>query len=392
MNTPLRALFVEDRESDVQLVARILRDAGFELTSERVENDRQMRGALSRNDWDIIFSDYLMPQFTGPEALKVLQGSGLDIPFIIVSGSIGEETAVEAMALGAGDYVMKDNLRRLVPAVRRELDEKRVRDKRAEAEQELQKIAWLLTRKLQKKDFQPPYGNLVGLDTPGLILNAVGTRALVDIASDAVSLLETSCAIYEKNGDYAAGILSSGWCRFLFAASRERCHTKDNKEALASGKWGCHESCWKASKKSIETGQPVDIDCFGGLRILALPIRARGEVIGSINLSYGNPPLETAELEEIGRKINADTKELRKIAQNYNPRPPFIIDLANERLVSSARLIGLIVERWQAEEELKGKIRELEQANRLMFDREDRILELKEEVKALKEQLAGGAR
>jgi PAS domain S-box-containing protein len=123
MNKPLRVLIVEDSESDTQLLLRLLRKAGYEAQSERVESAEAMEAALGRGPWDLVLADYRMPQFSAPDALALLKESGLDLPFIVVSGGIGEATAVAAMKAGAHDYLMKDNLARLVPAVERELRE-----------------------------------------------------------------------------------------------------------------------------------------------------------------------------------------------------------------------------------------------------------------------------
>lgn len=123
MKKPLRALLVEDFEDDALLVVRQLRDGGYDVKWERVETAEAMRAALDRQPWDIVICDYKMPHFNGLAALKLLQAGGLDLPFIIVSGTIGEELAVEAMKAGANDYLMKGGLARLVPAVERELRE-----------------------------------------------------------------------------------------------------------------------------------------------------------------------------------------------------------------------------------------------------------------------------
>ncbi|HYA13391.1 MAG TPA: ATP-binding protein [Syntrophales bacterium] len=139
MNTRLDVLIVEDSEADTLLVIRILNRGGYDTTYERVDSAEAMRGALRKESWDLIISDYLMPGFSGTAALALLKKTGLDIPFIIVSGKIGEETAVEVMKAGAHDYIMKDNLQRLVPAIDRELKEAVVRRERRQAEEELKK-------------------------------------------------------------------------------------------------------------------------------------------------------------------------------------------------------------------------------------------------------------
>jgi PAS domain S-box-containing protein len=121
--TALSVLLVEDSDSDAELIVRCLSRAGYVLATARVENAAQMRQALAGGGWDVILSDHNLPQFNASAALSLMHGAGLDVPFIIISSNIGEETAVELMRAGAHDYVMKDNLVRLAPAVRRELRE-----------------------------------------------------------------------------------------------------------------------------------------------------------------------------------------------------------------------------------------------------------------------------
>jgi DNA-binding NtrC family response regulator len=123
MGKPLRVLMVEDSEDDALLVFRALKNGGYDPEYERVQSAETMRAALREMTWDVILCDYLLPQFNGLAAIALLKESGIDIPLIIVSGAIGEETAVDCMRFGARDYVMKDNLLRLVPAIERELRE-----------------------------------------------------------------------------------------------------------------------------------------------------------------------------------------------------------------------------------------------------------------------------
>jgi PAS domain S-box-containing protein len=119
----LRVLFVEDSPTDAKLVLEALRGTGRTVDYERVETPDAMRAALAQKTWDLVISDWSMPMFSGLKALAVLRDSELEIPFIIVSGTIGEETAIDAMRAGADDYVLKDRLARLLPAVEREVRE-----------------------------------------------------------------------------------------------------------------------------------------------------------------------------------------------------------------------------------------------------------------------------
>ena len=134
MSEPLRMLLVEDSEDDAELLAHELRRAGFALEFERVENAAGLEAALDRATWDIIIGDNSMPGFSGTEALSLVRARGLDIPFIFVSGTMGEDLAARALEAGAGDALTKGNLRRLVPVIRRELREFGERSARRETE------------------------------------------------------------------------------------------------------------------------------------------------------------------------------------------------------------------------------------------------------------------
>lgn len=134
MRARLNILHVEDNERDVALLTRHLSRAGYEVSSTRVETEKDFRLALAEETWDVILCDYSMPRFSALAALKVVRELGLDIPFIIISGTVGETVAVEAIKAGAHDYLMKDNLVRLVPAIEREIRDLENRQARIKAE------------------------------------------------------------------------------------------------------------------------------------------------------------------------------------------------------------------------------------------------------------------
>jgi diguanylate cyclase (GGDEF)-like protein/PAS domain S-box-containing protein len=136
---PLRALIIDDSEDDLFLLIRELRKGGFNPLCKRVETIDTMRKSLDEEQWDIILCDYKMPHFSAPSAIALLKKTNIDIPVIIVSGAIGEETAVECMRLGAQDYIIKGNYSRLCPVIAREIEEAKVRSERKQAEQALRK-------------------------------------------------------------------------------------------------------------------------------------------------------------------------------------------------------------------------------------------------------------
>jgi len=141
MSETLNVLIVEDSETDAMLVLSELRRGGFNPIWQRVQTAPELLAALNSTSWDVMISDYRLPGFNAPAALEIAKQSQKDIPFILVSGTIGEVLAVEMMKAGAHDYVMKDNLNRLPEAVRRELRDARVRAERKQAQKLLQTLA-----------------------------------------------------------------------------------------------------------------------------------------------------------------------------------------------------------------------------------------------------------
>lgn len=144
MNTPIRILFVDDSEDDVWVLLRVIRKANYAPIYERVYTPKDMEQALAEREWDVIICDYQMPGFNALMALRLLKQSELDIPFIVVSGAIVEETGIAVMRAGAYDYVMKDNLARLVPVIEREIAEAANRRERRKAEKRALRLGQIL--------------------------------------------------------------------------------------------------------------------------------------------------------------------------------------------------------------------------------------------------------
>src|SRR5688500_17172581 len=144
MGKPLKVLIVEDSEDDALLLVRELQRGGYEVEFERVETAEAMQSALTQKTWDLILSDYSLPKFSAPQAVEVLRASGLNVPFIIISGTIGEETAVAALKAGANDFLIKGKFTRLGSAIERELREAESRRERKRAEGQINYHARLL--------------------------------------------------------------------------------------------------------------------------------------------------------------------------------------------------------------------------------------------------------
>jgi signal transduction histidine kinase len=151
VNRPLRVLIVEDSQDDATLLEIELQRAGYNPECRQVQTAEELRAALESQKWDLVIADYRMPRFDGLAALALVKQLGLDLPFIIVSGHITDETAVGAMRAGAHDYVMKDKLARLGPAVERELREAEVRRERRRAEEDLRRAHDELEMRVQQR-------------------------------------------------------------------------------------------------------------------------------------------------------------------------------------------------------------------------------------------------
>lgn len=167
----LRVLLIEDSASDADLMIRQLKKAGYTVEAERVETAEQLQAALTSREWDIVLADYQLPQFDAPTALTLVQATHLDVPFIVISGTIGEEAAVAMMRAGAHDYLMKDHLARLAPAVQRELADALVRRERRQAEEALRRSEYqyrqLIDQAADGIFVADPQGNYIEVNRAG---------------------------------------------------------------------------------------------------------------------------------------------------------------------------------------------------------------------------------
>lgn len=146
MSRPLRLLLVEDSDDDAALLLREIKRLGFAPTVRRVETAEALGAALQEAAWDLVLCDYTLPELDAPRALAIVRASGKDLPFIIVSGTIGEEKAVESMRAGAHDFVLKDRLARLGPAVDRELTEAALRAEQARMREQIEQSEQTMAR------------------------------------------------------------------------------------------------------------------------------------------------------------------------------------------------------------------------------------------------------
>jgi response regulator RpfG family c-di-GMP phosphodiesterase len=144
-NKSLHILLIEDSDDDAQLMLRELHRIGYEVNSQRIETANELHIALAEHEWDLVLCDYSLPHLDPPQALEIIKSAGLDLPFIIVSGTIGEESAISALKAGAHDFIIKGKYARLAPAIERELGEATVRRQRRQAESALREKEQLLS-------------------------------------------------------------------------------------------------------------------------------------------------------------------------------------------------------------------------------------------------------
>ena len=187
MSAYLQILLIEDSEDDAYLLLREIQHGGYQVEWERVETAEAMQSALMRQKWDLIICDFSLPSFNAPNALALLKKLNIDLPFIIVSGTIGEESAVNALKAGAHDFIIKGNFARLLPAIERELRDAAIRRERRERERELEAIALVSAKLRTAKTFEEMLSRLLD-QTLTLVEAEVGSIWLCDPANGLIEL------------------------------------------------------------------------------------------------------------------------------------------------------------------------------------------------------------
>ncbi|WP_163780419.1 ATP-binding response regulator [Myxococcus vastator] len=325
--TPLRVLVVEDNPDDETLVLRELRRAGFLPESLRVQSEEALRAALTGAAWDIILSDFCMPRFTALDALRVLKATGLDIPVIVVSGSIGEDEAVEAMKAGARDYFAKGRLTRLGAAVERELAEAKVRGERARAELDREVLAQASEVLVEPLDLEERLSRLAWVPVP----RAADACALF-LHEEGRGGLRLSAVAH---GD--ASVRARAWDldrRFTFAPSAEtgplRVFTTGAPELVVDVR----------ARPAPLTSNPEHqraLDALGLRSVLHVPLRGRAGAMGVLSLlTQGTRtlgPLDLALAQELARRAGValeNARLLREVQDAVRLRDEFLVVAAHE--------------------------------------------------------------
>lgn len=307
----LRLLLVEDSEDDAELIVREIRRQGPEVTHRRVQTREDYAAALEDSPWDLIIADFSLPQFSGLDALRRLRQLQLDVPFIIVSGTISEEMAVAAMKAGADDYVMKDNLARLWPAVQRELKDADDRRRRREAEESArsakQEVAEQAEKLAREETLLAELAEAHRLSEAIIRINASITSSLElpeilrrVVAETADALGCNAIVLEERDGDNwvireVAGL--SGDLRGL--------RLTDSEAPTAVAVAAVRDVLVLSDTVNDSRVTAVAIDRYGMTACLGVPLLLREDLVGVLLCIYGGGPRAFSQPEvDFARKLS----------------------------------------------------------------------------------------
>jgi signal transduction histidine kinase len=283
-STPLRVLIVEDSEEDVDLIVLELKRGGYDPEFRRVDTAEGLLRALAEKPWDLVLSDFSMPQFSVSEALALLRQQEADLPFVIVSATIGEEAAVEAMKAGAHDYVLKHRLGRLVPAVRRELRESVVRCERRALEEQLRRAQKLESLGLLAGGVAHDFNNLL----TGIMGNASLVMETAYLDSGVRGMLQDIIRASERAADLTRQLLAyAGKGRFVVERVDASAVVRDISELIRA-------SVPRTVELSLELhpdlppleGDPTQIQQLV-MNLILNAVEATGERPGRVRVSTG---------------------------------------------------------------------------------------------------------
>lgn len=306
----LRALLVEDSVTDALLLERELRASGYEPVVERVDTPAALAAALAHAPWDIVISDYALPGWSGTDALAMVQEAGVDLPFILVSGAIGEEIAVQAIKAGAHDYLLKDRLARLPAAVAHALEEVALRRERRRSRAALAFLVQASTRLAQSLDQAAIADTLITLAVP--LLADVALLDLV-VAPERLHRVAASESAARMNAASAAPIVTVDAVTEPVATEAMRARVTVLREA----------------------GGACGVPC---LSVLSVPLAARGEIVGVITLAVGSPQrsfatADVALAEELARRASLaleNARLYRQAREAVAARDEFLLIAAHE--------------------------------------------------------------
>jgi PAS domain S-box-containing protein len=355
MQKLLRLLAIEDSEEDLVLLMRELKAGGYEPECERVDTAGAMESAIAEKQWDIIISDYIMPQFSGLDALDIVRQSGFDIPFIIVSGKIGEDIAVEAMKAGAHDYIVKGNLARLVPAVERELREAETRKARRLAEEELRRYREHLEELVANRTTELKSANeqlqqeIIDRKTAEEALRKAVNRAkdekakseaIIAALGDGIVIQNRECRITYQNRIHKklVGDQPGQYCYRAHGSNEDVCEDCPVEMAFDDGRIHKAEGTIKTDKGVLS------------IEVTASPLRdATGEIIAGIEIVRDVTERRKMENELREHRDHLDllvkerTAELRKVNRELRAEIMRRIQMEKE-LIESQRFVHRIAD------------------------------------------------